>query len=299
MATLPRPIAGRGLEAWLAEAWAQQPEIFTVIGDDGVSLACRGWNLGVRDKPALLLVHGFRAHAGWWDHIAPHLAAGRQVVALDLSGMGDSGARPAYSRLAHSRDILSVIERAALDAAIVIAHSYGGQAALVAAASAPELFRRLIVIDSKIPLSNDNSAVRDLPARRYPSRAAAVARFRLTPVSKSPVPAIIARVADSSLCEATEGWRWKIDDAITENFDNDNCHSLMHNQRVPIDLIYGEDSTVVTAERLAALRGMAPLLGEPVGIPFASHHIMLEEPVALVCALRGLLARDELKESPL
>ena len=46
---------------------------------------------GARDRPGVVLVHGGAAHAHWWVSIAPHLARDYAVVALDLSGHGDSG----------------------------------------------------------------------------------------------------------------------------------------------------------------------------------------------------------------
>ena len=44
-----------------------------------------------------MLVHGGAAHSRWWDHIGPLLADGRLVVAIDLSGHGDSARRESYS----------------------------------------------------------------------------------------------------------------------------------------------------------------------------------------------------------
>lgn len=285
--------AGGMLDAWLAEAWRQSPETFLVDGDDGVPLACRGWNMAAVDRPTLLFVHGFRAHARWWDHIAPHFAQDNRVLAFDLSGMGDSGYRTCYSRIAHSRDILAIIRGANLDRPTLVAHSYGGQAALLAAVAAPSRIDRVIMIDSKIPLARDSTAIRAYPGRPYPSLEAGLARFRLTPVSHKPVPAVLDHIARHSLRKRDGGWCWKVDAAITDNFDNATCRELMMGQSVPIDMIFGEASRIVTEERLATLRAMAPSLGTPVGIPFANHHIMLEEPVALVCAIRGLLARTQ------
>ena len=51
---------------------------------DGATIVYRTW--GDAGAPGVLLVHGGGAHGGWWDHLAPQLAAGRRVVALDLSG---------------------------------------------------------------------------------------------------------------------------------------------------------------------------------------------------------------------
>ena len=82
---------------------AQAPEWFlTAIGTpaklgivdvEGASITYRTY--GDREDRGIVLVHGGAAHARWWDHIAPLLATGHMVVALDLSGHGDSGRREA------------------------------------------------------------------------------------------------------------------------------------------------------------------------------------------------------------
>ena len=38
----------------------------------------------------MLLLHGFRGHAHWWDFVAPWFAAEYRVIAIDFGGMGDS-----------------------------------------------------------------------------------------------------------------------------------------------------------------------------------------------------------------
>src|SRR5258708_28492642 len=62
---------------------------------DGASIAYRAW--GDPDGRSIVLVHGGAAHSRWWDHIAPMLTDGWRVVAVDLSGHGDSHRRGAYS----------------------------------------------------------------------------------------------------------------------------------------------------------------------------------------------------------
>ena len=47
------------------------------------------------------------AEAHWWDHIAP-LLPGRQVVAIDLSGHGESGNRENYNARQWAREIVAV-----------------------------------------------------------------------------------------------------------------------------------------------------------------------------------------------
>src|SRR5690606_6171037 len=61
---------------------------------DGAAIAYRSWGSGA--ERGLVLVHGGAAHSWWWDHVAPLLAGSGKVVALDLSGHGDSDRRDSY-----------------------------------------------------------------------------------------------------------------------------------------------------------------------------------------------------------
>src|SRR5487761_12732 len=91
--------------AWFTEALAAPvTEGQAVV--DGVPIAYRAW--GGPGSRGVVLVHGGAAHSRWWDHIGPLLASDRRVVAIDLSGHGDSGRRESYSFDAWAREILAV-----------------------------------------------------------------------------------------------------------------------------------------------------------------------------------------------
>ena len=77
---------------------------------DGASIAYRAW--GDPDGRSIVLVHGGAAHSRWWDHIAPMLTDGWRVVAVDLSGHGDSDRRDRYSLDTWAREVLAVVAEA-------------------------------------------------------------------------------------------------------------------------------------------------------------------------------------------
>src|SRR5258708_10580949 len=89
---------------------------------DGASIAYRDW--GDPDGRSIVLVHGGAAHSRWWDHIAPMLTDGWRVVAVDLSGHGDSDRRGPYSLATWARQgLAAVAETGAAAAAVGIGHS--------------------------------------------------------------------------------------------------------------------------------------------------------------------------------
>ena len=94
---------------------------------------------GARAKPGLILVHGNGAHAYWWSFIAPFLAREYNVAAIDLSGMGDSAHRDAYTMEHFAHELLAVAEHAGMfdnaEPPIIVGHSFGGRVVTAAAAA--------------------------------------------------------------------------------------------------------------------------------------------------------------------
>jgi pimeloyl-ACP methyl ester carboxylesterase len=104
---------------------------------------------GDRD-PELVLLHGGAQNAHTWDTVA--LAVGRPLVAVDLPGHGHSdgpGDRPAGQLNAdgNAADVAVAVRQLAPAAQAVIGMSLGGLTAIALAAQAPELVRKLLLVD--------------------------------------------------------------------------------------------------------------------------------------------------------
>jgi pimeloyl-ACP methyl ester carboxylesterase len=99
--------------------------------------------------PELVLLHGGAQNAHTWDTVA--LALGRPLVAVDLPGHGhsdagaSSGGRLATEELA--ADVAVAIGALAPDAAGVVGMSLGGLTTLSLTTVAPELVRRVVLVD--------------------------------------------------------------------------------------------------------------------------------------------------------
>jgi pimeloyl-ACP methyl ester carboxylesterase len=181
---------------------------------DGASIAYRAW--GDPDGRSIVLVHGGAAHSRWWDHIAPLLTDGWRVVAVDLSGHGDSDRRDRYSLDTWAREVLAVVAEAGSTAAsVVIGHSMGGLVTLRLATLAGSQLAGAVAIDSPVrDMAPEDRAARQHrafgPLRVYPTPEAAVTRFR--PIPDQPTLAYIAdHVAATSIRPAEGGWTWKFD----------------------------------------------------------------------------------------
>ena len=281
---------------WFSRAIACQPQS-CFVDIDGTPIHYLSWNAADTHKPSLLFAHGFRAHARWWSFVAPFFLSRYRVVALDFSGMGDSGIRPGYTASQFSRDIAGVIHHAQLGRTTLVGHSFGGGRVLRFCADYADQVERAIVIDGYVPLASFTrhkgpSTLQLRPKKIYPTYAAARERFRLVPEDNSAAAYVLDYVGRHSLHEVEGGWTWKFDESfVPRQFESDSetAESLLARIAVPVTYVYGDLSVVVNrAEALAIVELLAHGRG-PIAIPQAHHHVMLDQPLSLVAALKGIL----------
>lgn len=95
----------------------------------------------------LVLVHGATFRSEDWENILPRLATRYRVVAYDQRGHGKSGRAADYGVCALADDLTRVLRDLVKTPAIVVGHSLGAAAALVAAVREPALFKGLVLED--------------------------------------------------------------------------------------------------------------------------------------------------------
>jgi pimeloyl-ACP methyl ester carboxylesterase len=130
---------------------------------------------------------------------------------------------------------------------------------------------------------------RDVPPNKiHPTREETEARFRTHPKDESSLEYVRRHIAAGSVRELEGGWSWKFDPHIflrsqmePEDLATTAC---------PVALVRGErgmattDITEVVKERLG---GHVPV----TVVPDAGHHIMLDQPIALIALLQTLLGQ--------
>lgn len=245
----------------------------------------------------LLFVHGGGAHANWWRFIAPFFCGDYRVGALDLSGMGDSGRRRQYSAALRAQEIRAVIDAAALGPRpFVIGHSFGGYMTMNFGARHGTDIGGAIIVDSPVrPPAEKRSppaAARALTfERHYPSFDIGLSRFRLLPAQDCANAFLVEFIARHSLKQESAGWTWKFDaHTLSARRRDEPFHEHLQAMRCRSAIIYGQHSALVSRETAAY---MAQLLGpraSVIEIPEAQHHVMLDQPLAFVAALRSVLA---------
>ena len=257
---------------------------------EGTSIAYRAW--GDPADRDIVLVHGGAAHSRWWDHIAPLLANGWRVVSMDLSGHGDSGRRDRYSLDTWAREVMAVVTDAGVAAStVVIGHSMGGLVALRLASLAGSAIAGAVAIDSPVrDMAPEDRAARQHrafgPLRVYPTREAAMSRFR--PVPDQPVLAYIAEhVAATSIRPAEGGWTWKFDPRV---FTRDHLILELLTRLDCRVALFRAEHGLVTPQQGEVIYDRLGRVAPLIEIPVAGHHIMLDQPIALATALRTLLS---------
>ena len=250
-------------------------------------------------KPPVILVHGGGAHAFWWGFLAPLLADRYDVIALDLSGHGESGRRERYPREVWAGDVIGVIEDAGLTSRpFLVGHSMGGFVSIVVAALHGDRLRGAILVDSPL---RSKEARPEAPEPRpggwsfqrmqpYADFASAVRRFRLLPDQPTTHPFLLEYVAERSVRQDPDGFVWKFDPRVFEKTSRSSLRDYFVGARCRLALVRGAESVVLPLETAEFMVGLLPGFVPLVEIPEAHHHLMFDQPLSFLVALRALLA---------
>jgi pimeloyl-ACP methyl ester carboxylesterase len=132
------------------------------------------------DGPRLAVaVHGITASAMSFAAVARHLPDGWSLIALDLRGRGGSAGLPGpFGMDRHAADIHRTAEHLGAGPLVLVGQSMGAYAALRAAATRPDLYERLVLIDGGLPLPVPEGA--DLDQLLDATVGPAIARLRQT-----------------------------------------------------------------------------------------------------------------------
>lgn len=250
---------------------------------------------GDQRQPGLVLIHGGAAHAQWWTFLAPMFAEDWHVVALDLSGHGDSGRRAEYSHEAWAAEVLAVMDAARFPGPpVLVGHSLGGLVTIQTASDYGDRLAGAVIVDTPVrrpdPESEEGARGRAFKSPgTYPDLETALSHFRLIPPQPSQHKFIVDHIARHSLHQTADGWTWKFDPRLFK-------HALiplrdqLSSVKCRVALFRGEYSVTVPEDTAAYMYELMDRNAPVVTIPDAHHHLILDQPLAFVAALRTLLA---------
>ncbi len=245
-------------------------------------------------NPGLLFVHGHNAHAHWWDFIAPSFRETHQVVALDLSGMGDSDHREAYSTDLYAEEIIAVMDACEMSQdTVIVAHSFGGIMALRAAARNPTRMKGLVLLDSGVRHPEEErprEPERWSRPKVYPDLETARSRFRLQPPQRCDNEYLVRHIARNSIEHIDEGFVWKFDEELgTRMTPAGDTEEDLRTVEVRLALVYGEISESFSARSAEYMKSLQPAL-EVHELGNARHHLFLDQPLDFMDRLSRILS---------
>ena len=239
----------------------------------------------------LVLLHGVTANAWWWEDFARYLPTGLRLLAMDQRGHGDSEwvRPPAYSPADYAQDVARFVDFCAAPDAVIVGHSQGGINALAFIRDRPHAARAVVAIDIALTSTSrrDRFLVRlkNLPTVAYPDLEIAKARFRLMPREGDIPPQVLARVAERSLGQvAAGGYTFKFDRDSFYGSDGIDVLDTIRSVRVPVLLVRGGRSRIMTAEAAQRALQLNPLVRLAV-IEDSHHHVIIERPAALAAVV--------------
>ena len=106
--------------------------------------------VGPRDAPALLLIHGTASSTRSWGPMVPLLTGAHHVIRVDLLGHGRS-AKPddrGYALADQARRVGVVLDRLGVERVVVAGHSSGGAVATALAEHRPGLVAALVLVNT-------------------------------------------------------------------------------------------------------------------------------------------------------
>ncbi len=269
------------------EAWSPpqvEPIDHTFEGEDGVVLHYLEWP-GPADAPVLLMVHGRRAHAHWFDPVVEPLRGRYRCMALDLRGHGDSGAAGGGTFALYTADFARWMDLFEGQRVGILAHSMAGRIALLC--HTRHGVRPEILVLADTPIRSFPHHLR--PEKRfrpkfYPDLETAISRFRVMPGGCVGSRDLLDYIARKSLKQVEDGsWTWRFDEEGSSRPFGEDFPQLedlgVEQIKCPTLVIYGSESVLFNRDEAIM---MGELLERPtlVELEDAHHHLMFDRPLA-------------------
>lgn len=186
-------------------------------------LRLAGLSWGEPGEKPLLALHGWLDNAASFTFLAP-LLRGYHVVALDLTGHGQSDQRSAdasYQIWDDLPEILGVVDALGWDAFDLLGHSRGAIISTLLASAFPERIRRLVLLDAVVPAPiaetefpaqirralQDKVRLMNRANRVFPRAEDAIASRQERGLSAAAASVLVER----NLCECPQGFTWTTD----------------------------------------------------------------------------------------
>ena len=246
-----------------------------------LELACNEYG---EDGPPLIVMHGLFGSARNWAGIARALTETHRVYSLDLRNHGASPRASTMTYKEMAEDVAGFIDRAGIEAPVVMGHSMGGKVAMRLALERPDLLKGLIVVDIA-PVTYGHDMLDYIAAMQMLDLSGEQRRGELEEELREEVedPGITAFLM-TNLERANGGFQWRINlQAITAGMSGISAFSYPDGAVFdgPTAFIAGEHSTYIRDDHRDRILDLFPG-ARTVTIKGASHWVHADQPDAFL-----------------
>jgi peroxiredoxin len=284
---------------------SDKTEPVTFVGHQGVTIV--GDRRGDSKAPTVLLLHGGGQTRHSWGGTAAALAQrGWCAITLDARGHGESDWHDAgdYSLTAFALDVVEVA-RVLPVAPLVVGASLGGCTAMLLEGEVAPGSTRAIVLVDVVPMLNEEGTdrIQRFMHERLVDGFATLEEARDAIAAYNPLrppPSDLEGLKKNLRLGEDQRWRWHWDPRFTsggpggsgpsEITDQDRMRMACRQLRVPVMLVRGRMSDVVTVEGVESFRSDVPS-AEFVDVSSAGHMVAGDRNDAFTDAVVDFLER--------
>jgi pimeloyl-ACP methyl ester carboxylesterase len=225
-------------------------------------------------KPALIFIHGWCCDRSYWDAQLPYFAQKYEVVAIDLTGHGESGLdRKEWTMGAFGEDVVAVVNKLNLDQVVLVGHSMGGPVILEVARRMPKRVIGLVGVDTLQNFEDKftQEQIDDLFTSLRSNFAEATRNFVRTMFTPNSDPALVEKIATDMSSAPQEVGLGALEALV--NFQNNEIIQVLREVKIPIACVNSdmEPTNVETNQRYAPSFQVNIMFG-------VGHFNMLEDP---------------------
>jgi pimeloyl-ACP methyl ester carboxylesterase len=247
--------------------------------------------------PRIVFLHGGGQNAHTWDTVIVGL--GEPALAIDLPGHGRSAWRDDgdYGPKLNAVAVEPVVRELTPDADLVVGMSLGGLTALQLAVAAPELVRKLVLVDVTPSAPERHTEMTEAQK----GTVALVAGERAFPTFQAMLDVTIAAAPPQRDRESLRRgvfhnakrledgtWTWRYD-SMRKAGGFGGLWDDVPRLTVPTTLVRGADSAFVNDEDAAEFARIAPGFQGVHMVEDSGHAVQSDQPLALIEILRGVL----------
>jgi 3-oxoadipate enol-lactonase len=228
----------------------------------------------------VVFLHGYPLHHGMWDPQLERFAPGYRVVLLDLPGFGQARDQPVPDSVGgFAQQVHATVGAMSPAPVVVVAHSFGGYIALQWYRDHPEMFRALVLTNTRStadpPEAREKrrATVRRLDDPTYSLDVEATTRGLLAPELGARGSPVVDRVR----AMVRDAPRPALRGSLRAMADRPDLTDVLSTLTVPTLVVWGEEDQLIPPAQTEAMVGRVRS-ATGLGVPGAGHLPSLEAP---------------------